>query len=86
MTEDQATAIQNYGEQHPQFHSKAMRTWRTIWKKTKMERFAHAVLCTMRDHKEWSSDTVDEICDHAYALGLAHTDKETSEFTPHIEG
>ena len=51
-----------------------------------MQRFAHAVLCTLRDHKEWSSDTVDEICDHAYALGLAHTDKDTAEFTPHIEG
>jgi hypothetical protein len=36
MNEETAKRIQAFGELHPDFHSKAMRTWRTIWKNESM--------------------------------------------------
>jgi len=47
--------------------------------------FARKVLGILENNIEWSTDTLDEIGDIAYRIGLAHTDSDTYLFTADVE-
>lgn len=51
----------------------------------KLIMFARKVLGILENNIEWSTDTLDEIGDIAYRIGLAHTDSDTYLFTADVE-
>jgi hypothetical protein len=78
MKDSQAKAIQNFGEQHPLFHSKEMKQWRK--KQKALIRFAKATLKTLENDEAWTGDTIDAIGSYAIDYGLAYADEDENLF------
>jgi len=76
ISDKQAQAIQNFGEQHHLFHSKEMKQWRK--KQKALIKFARATLKTLENDQEWTGDTIDAIGSYAIDCGLAYVDKDDS--------